>query len=210
MTGVGARALWDVLRQRYEADKILEALARCTTVVRGPKPTAVLREWTLRIDVRVPEPNTWRELLQTLDAEVSVDGRCVAVQEYGLPNEELYAALSARGADVLPVPVYRWDLPEETAPLRAAVQGTMDGRFDVLLFTSAQQIVHVLKIAAELGWEEAFRMAADRCLIASIGPTCSERLREFGLTVDMEPSHPKMGHLVREAIEAARNRIAPE
>jgi uroporphyrinogen-III synthase len=36
---------------------------------------------------------------------------------------------------------------------------------------------------------------------ASIGPTTSETLRSYGLVVDLEASHPKMGFLVKEAAE---------
>ena len=36
-------------------------------------------------------------------------------------------------------------------------------------------------------------------VIASIGPTTSQMLEECDIHVDMEPSHPKMGHLVTEA-----------
>jgi uroporphyrinogen-III synthase len=40
-------------------------------------------------------------------------------------------------------------------------------------------------------------------VIASIGPTTSEELRQQGISIDLEPSHPKMGFLVREAAEQA-------
>jgi uroporphyrinogen-III synthase len=40
-------------------------------------------------------------------------------------------------------------------------------------------------------------------VVASIGPTTSEELRQQGLTVDLEASHPKMGQLVRDAAERA-------
>jgi uroporphyrinogen-III synthase len=41
-------------------------------------------------------------------------------------------------------------------------------------------------------------------VIASIGPTTSEALRDQGLTPDFEPSHPKMGILVTELAQKAR------
>ena len=55
--------------------------------------------------MRVPEPNTWRGLLATVDAGAPVGGRRVAVVEYGTRNAELLAGLAARGADVVRVPV---------------------------------------------------------------------------------------------------------
>ena len=212
MTGVGARALLEVVETRVPRATFFEALQRCCVIVRGPKPTAVLREWGVRIDHRASEPNTWRELLSVIDSGLTLPatGRstpapiAIAIQEYGLPSEEFYAALNVRGLSVLPVPVYRWELPTDTAPLEAAIRATVADEFDVLLWTSAQQIRNVLDIAERLQLREPFLTATRRCLVGSIGPTCSEALREAGLHIDLEPSHPHMGHLVRETLTRAR------
>ena len=208
LTGVGAAALMESLETRWPRAEILSAMERCITVVRGPKPTVVLSKWGLRIDHRAPEPNTWRELLSTLADAVDLSGRRIAIQEYGKPSDELYRELESRGASLLPVPVYRWALPTETAPLRDAVHRTIAGDFDVILFTSAQQLHSVLEIAGESGLSSEWLAAANRCVVASIGPTATETLVEGGLGVDLQPSHPKMGPLVKEAIEAGRRLLA--
>ena len=202
MTGVGARALLEVVETRVPRATFFEALQRCCVIVRGPKPTTVLREWGVRIDHRAAEPNTWRELLSVIDSGMSQG--TIAIQEYGLPNKEFYTALTARGMSVLAVPVYRWELPTDIEPLEAAIRATVAGEFDVLLLTSAQQIRNVLEIAERLQLRDAFRTATKCCRIGSIGPTCSEALREAGLHIDLEPSHPHMGHLVRETLTRAR------
>ena len=207
MTGVGAKTLLEVVETKLPRAKFFEALQRCCVIVRGPKPTAVLREWGVRIDHRAPEPNTWRELLAVTDDGLTFPptGRktcnpTIAIQEYGLPSTELQAGLIERGASVIPVPVYRWELPADTAPLEAAIRSAAAGEFDLLLFTSAQQIRNVLEVAERLGLRDSFLAATQRCRIGSIGPTCSEALREAGLHIDLEPSHPHMGHLVRETL----------
>lgn len=197
LTGVGTRALAEVVESKYARDEFRAALQTCTVIVRGPKPAAVLREWKVRIDQQVPEPNTWRDLMALLDAKVPVTGKRVAVQEYGTPNAELYAALEQRQAEVIKVPVYRWALPEDTGPLAAAVRGTIAGDFDVLMFTSAQQLRNVLEVAEMVGVREQWLEAARRGVVASIGPTASETLIDAGLPPDLEPEHPKMGHLVQ-------------
>jgi len=205
LTGVGTRALAEVVESKYSHDEFRAALQKCTIIVRGPKPAAVLREWKVRIDHQVPEPNTWRDLVALLDARIPVANQRVAVQEYGEPNPELYEALTQRKAEVIRVPVYRWALPEDTEPLAAAVQRTIAGEFDVLLFTSAQQLRNVLAVAGSAGVRDEWLGAARRCVIASIGPTASETLREAGLSPDIEPEHPKMGHLVQAVAKGAAN-----
>ncbi|MCI0409694.1 MAG: uroporphyrinogen decarboxylase [Acidobacteria bacterium] len=203
LTGVGTRALVQVVESAFPREEFLAALGRIPTIVRGPKPQAVLRELGVPIALAVPEPNTWLEILSALDeSPIPLDGRRVAVQEYGLPNLELVAALEARGAVVMRVPVYRWALPEDCGPLRRAIGAIIEGQIDAALFTNAIQVVHLLRVAAESGLEESLRGALRDVVIASVGPTCSEALREQGLTVDLEPEHPKMGHLV---VTAARH-----
>jgi uroporphyrinogen-III synthase len=204
LTGVGTRALAEVVQSQHSHDEFLAALQKCTIIVRGPKPAAVLREWKVHTDHQVPEPNTWRDLVALLDAKVAVAMKRVAVQEYGEPNPELYEALQQRQAEVIRVPVYRWALPEDTGPLAAAVQGTIAGDFDVLMFTSAQQLRNVLAVAETAGMRDQWLSAARHCVIASIGPTASETLREAGLPADIEPEHPKMGHLVQAVAREAR------
>jgi uroporphyrinogen-III synthase len=152
----------------------------------------------------VPSPNTWRELLATLDGladQAPLGGMRVAVQEYGLPNADLLEGLAARGADVIAVPIYRWAMPEDVAPLRRAVWAIVRGEIDVVILTAGIQLVHLLHVATEMELEAAVRRGLGQTLVASIGPMTSEELRRHGLPIDLEPSHPKMGFLVKEVAE---------
>lgn len=195
LTGVGARLLHRTLASRDTGDRFLDALRRLTVVVRGPKPTAVLRELNVPVTVSVPEPNTWRELLAAVKSRPE---KSIAVQEYGKTNRELIDGLTAQGRRVSTVAVYQWKLPTDTAPLQAALEDLLAGKFGVTLFTTGVQIEHFLEYAAQQGHGEAALNALRRTLIASIGPTCTESLKNCGLTPEVEPSHPKMGILVRE------------
>jgi uroporphyrinogen-III synthase len=38
-------------------------------------------------------------------------------------------------------------------------------------------------------------------VVGSIGPAASETLRDYGITPDLEPSHPRLGFLVKETAE---------
>ena len=204
LTGVGTRALARVVETIFPLDQYLAALREVAVVARGPKPVAVLKEWNVPIAVTAPEPNTWRELLSALDEYSSatpLKGRRIAVQEYGVSNPELLAGLAGRGAQVTSVPVYEWALPADTGPLRSAISAIARNEIDVILFTTATQADHLLRIAAEMKEEVGLRRALSRMFVASIGPTTSERLREYGIAPDMEPTHPKMGYLVSEAAQ---------
>jgi uroporphyrinogen-III synthase len=200
LTGVGTRQLNRLLATRFPEPAFADALRRVTLVARGPKPVAALREMGLNAAIVAPEPNTWRELLAATEGRPE---RRIAVQEYGRPNTELLEGLCARGAAVTAVRVYQWDLPENVEPLREAARRLAAGAFDVALFTTAIQIMHLARVARELGIEDAALGNLRRCLVCSIGPATTEALEEFGIHPVMEPSHPKMGLLVREAAERA-------
>jgi uroporphyrinogen-III synthase len=176
---------------------------------RGPKPQAVLREWNVPVALTAPEPCTWQELLRAMD-EIpgGLHAQHVAVQEYGAPNPDFLDALKERGAVVQAVAVYQWALPEDTAPLRNAVSALASGRVRVALFTTGIQVTHLFQIAEEMRQDKELRAAFRDVLVASIGPSTSETLRNFGLHVDLEPSHPKMGFLVKEAAERSARLMA--
>lgn len=204
LTGVGTRALAKAIASRYPAEAFPDALRKLTVVARGPKPVAALREMGLKPAIVAPEPNTWRELLAALEG---FPKKRVAVQEYGRPNEALLAGLRERGHDVTRVPVYEWMLPEDTAPLREAARRLAARDFDFAFFTTSLQVDHLLQIGGEEG-VDVLPALRTHTVVASIGPTCSERLAEFGITPDIEPSHPKMGFLIKETADRAQVLLA--
>lgn len=204
LTGVGARALARVVETVYPVEEFVSLLRKVAVVARGPKPVAVLKEWGVHVALAVPEPNTWRDLLRALDEKsefLPLNQRRVAVQEYGESNSDLLAGLAERGAWVTPVPVYQWALPEDLGPLRTAVAAIASGEIDIVLFTTSVQVVHLLKIAAEMNLETDLRRAFERIVVGSIGPVTSKELRERSISPDFEPIHPKMGFLVNEAAQ---------
>ena len=207
LTGVGFRQLLAVVERHVDRQRFLDALTDVVTVARGPKSTAALREVGVQAKVKVPEPNTWRDLLTTVDRELKVLNQTIAIQEYGKSNPSLIAGLEARGAQVVPVQVYRWELPENPEPLFENVRRLAAGQLDVVMFTSAQQIVNLLSVAEQLGVADAVRRQFERMAVVSVGPTTSETLRDHDLPVDIEPEHPKMGPMVLAAARRSRDVI---
>ncbi len=210
LTGVGTRTLVDVWKTRFTLDAIQQALTKTTLICRGPKPIVALKELGLKPQITVPEPNTWRDILHTLDEwrREGLAGLRIAVQEYGIANTDLAQGLIERGAAVRSVAVYRWALPDDVEPLKRALRNIVDGKASVLLFTSAAQVDHIVKLLGTTGELEGFRDAIGKTMVASIGPITSQRLRHHHLPVDFEPSHARMGVLVKEASEQAREILA--
>ena len=113
-----------------------------------------------------------------------------------------------RASAVTPVRVYRYDLPDNLGPLQEAARRLAAEEFDAALFTTAVQVEHLVRVAAEQWIEPAMLEGLRKCLIGSIGPTTTEALEEFDIHPDLEPTHPKMGLLVMETAARAGQRVS--
>jgi uroporphyrinogen-III synthase len=197
MTGTGLSFWRDVIQSRYSASRADDALRKTKLLARGPKPSAILRPLGLAPDITIPEPNTWREIVQAMQNRPE---RRLAIQEYGRPNPEFVEALRALGIHAETFALYRWELPDDTAKLREAAQQLAECRFDVVLFTSSIQFEHLLAIAKELGIEDqVLKALKEHAVVASVGPIMTAAIEERGLRADIIPGSPKMGALVKAA-----------
>jgi len=205
LTGVGVRAMLDIVQARYDREEFLAALRKVKIAARGAKPTTALREHKVPVHVISEEPSTWRELLQAIEEGFgeSLANMRVAVQEYGASNPEFLAELSSRTHDLTKVPVYQWALPEDIQPLRECVIALLEGSIDVVLFMTAVQVIHLFQVAEQMGNVNQLRESLQSTVVLSIGPTTSEELAHYGIQPDFEPSRPKMGFLVNEAAQYA-------
>ncbi len=205
LTGSGIRCLMNIVQAEYDRDTFLTALRGVKIASRGPKPSAVLREFHVPVTVTAPEPCTWRELIGAMESEIGqgLNGLRIAIQEYGAPNPDLLAALKGRDCIVTRVPVYQWALPEDLSLLRECIHAIAERRVDVVLFTTAVQVAHLWQVAEQMHCLEEMLDGLNATVVFSIGPSTSEELRRHGVLPDYEPSHPKMGFLVNEAAQRA-------
>ncbi len=207
LTGVGCRTLLEILETQHSQEAIKHALEKVIIVVRGPKPGGVVKSLGLQAHIQVSEPNTWRDILDALDKNYpdGLGGKKVAVQEYGVSNPELLEGLRRRGAQVTPLPIYRWTMPDDLKPLQHLAKQILKSEIPVLLITNTVQVDHLMKIVLENSTSNQLQPVLKHMMIASIGQLASERLRHHGFPVDLEPSHPRMGILVKEASQQAHS-----
>jgi uroporphyrinogen-III synthase len=199
LTGVGNRKLVTLLAPIMDNEELRDLLAKIVVVARGPKSVKALRELGIKPQVVAEEPHTWETLLAGLTAYMPLEGKRIALQQYGVPHERLTRALEDARAEVLQVPVYRWQLPDDIAPLEHVIDEICKGSVDVILFTSGPQAGVLVEVAGRRGVEATLRAALTRMAVGSVGPSCTEALKNLELEPDFEPEHSKMGHLVLEA-----------
>src|SRR5262245_17778917 len=202
-TGDGVRFLVEQVQRHVDRGRFLSAISDVTTIARGPKPAVALRELGIAATHSTAEPHTWREILQVIDRRVPLANHTVGFQEYGEPNASLLAGLEARGAKVINLRLYQWDLPEDVTSLSATLDKIATGEIDVVLFTSSRQAVNVLHVAQRSGRIEQVRQGLRAIVIGSIGPDTTARLRQNDLLVDVEADQPTMAALVETTASQA-------
>lgn len=206
LTGVGVRAMLEIVQTHYDRAAFLDALRQVKIAARGAKPSTALRELKVPVHVISDEPSTWRELFHAMTETFgsALGNMRVAVQEYGASNPEFLAELSQCTAELVKVPVYQWALPEDLEPMQNCVSALVAGEIDVVLFMTAVQVIHLFQVAEQMGLAKQLTSALRSIVVLSIGPTTSEELAHYAIQPDFEPSRPKMGFLVNEAAQYAR------
>lgn len=201
LTGVGVSRLLIEAQRLGRLDETVAALRRTVTVCRGPKPSAVLRQYGIDVAIRAAPPHTTTELLEAVSSS-DLDGRSVAVLHYGERNEPLAGALRARGAALRELCLYEWAMPEDPAPLESLVDDLVLGEVHAIAVTSQIQCRHLFDVAHRIGLSahlaEALR---ERVIVAAIGPVCVSALATYGVTPQVVPSQSKMGLLITELAE---------
>ena len=196
-TGVGVDALFKKAALLGREEELRDGLNQSTCVARGPKPVGALRKRGVTNYRQIASPYTTYELIDTL-CDIELADANVAVIQYGERNEQLTGILTTLSNSVFELFVYRWELPENLDPISDFIDEVLDGKVDVIAFTSQIQVRHLMAIADQLGVKHSLTNAIQDTTVAAIGPTCATALRRMGITPDIVPQHPKMGHMVLE------------
>ncbi|MFA7323559.1 MAG: uroporphyrinogen-III synthase [Candidatus Nanopelagicales bacterium] len=195
-TGIGFRGWMDAADAWGMGNALRRSLTGSRILARGPKATGAIRSAGLREEWTAPSEST-DEVVRAL-LEEGVEGLRVGIQLHGLPIVELKSALEEAGATVVEIPVYRWDFPDDIAPLDRLIRECATGGLDAVVFTSALAVAALLSRATQLDLHaqliEAFR--AQRPLACCVGPvTAAEFVRE-GVPVIL-PERARLGDLLR-------------
>ncbi|MFI5955111.1 uroporphyrinogen-III synthase [Cryptosporangium sp. NPDC051539] len=203
-TGIGFRGWMEATEGWGLADPLRAVLADATVLARGPKARGAIRAAGLTEEWHAASETSAEVLRYLLDA--GVDGKRVAIQLHGEPLRDVASALTAAGAEVVEVEVYRWVPPEDVVPLRRLVESICAGAVDAVTFTSAAAASNLLATADECGRGEAVAKAfGSSVLAACVGPVTASVLQRRGIPV-VSPERYRLGALVRTVSDALPGR----
>ncbi len=203
-TGIGFRGWMEAAEGWGLAEQLRSTLASTRLLARGPKAKGAIRAAELREEWS-PTSESSAEVLDHLLAE-GVEGVRVAVQLHGATTEwepvpDFCEVLRCAGADVVPVPVYRWVPPEDQAPMDRLIESIITAGLDCVTFTSAPAVASMLMRAKETGLLEAVLHALrTRVLAACVGSITAAPLEELGVSTTM-PARARLGALARHVAE---------
>ncbi|MFF9309753.1 uroporphyrinogen-III synthase [Streptomyces sp. NPDC014748] len=194
-TAIGFRGWVEAADGWGLGEALLGRLREAELLARGPKVKGAIRaaglteEWS-------PSSESLAEVLDRL-LEQGVAGRRVAVQLHGEPLPGFVEALRAGGAEVVPVPVYRWLPPEDPAPLDRLLDAAVSHGLDAITFTSAPAAASLLARAEERGVLDGLSaVLGQEVLAACVGPVTAVALQARGVTT-VQPERFRLGPLVQ-------------
>jgi uroporphyrinogen-III synthase len=199
-TGIGYRGWMEAADGWGLGDALRDVLGQARLLARGPKARGAIRVSGLREEWS-PESEAMDEVIAHLLAG-EVRGKRIAIQLHGEPLTEAIATLEEHGAEVVPVPVYRWVPPADERPLARLVDQLVGGQVDAVAFTSAPAVTSLLRCAEEKGARAAVVDAlGSRVLAACVGPVCARPLDREGVPT-VQPERGRLGNLVRAIAES--------
>ena len=197
-TGIGFRGWMEAAEMWGLAEPLLTTVSRAELIARGPKVKGAIRAAGLT-EQWAPHSESTIEVLEHLLAR-HLPGTRIAVQLHGEPLGWFLDALRAAGAEVIDVPVYRSELPDDIAPLTRLIHSIANRSVDCVAFTSAAASANFLRIVHTGSENEIRRAMTHDVLAACVGPVTAAPLTPLGVPV-IHPDRFRLGALVKEIAE---------
>ena len=155
-TGIGVRGVIEAAEVLGRAEALVDALAGSRVFARGPKAHGAAVTVGLPVDVEHRRP-ACRATSSTSSCPTRSPGCGWRCSSTAPAPSRWPTPLTALGADVVPIPVYRWSLPDDAAPAVRLAQAVADRRVDAVTFTARPQIESLCEIAETEGLLDPMR-----------------------------------------------------
>ncbi|PBC35824.1 uroporphyrinogen-III synthase [Rhodococcus sp. ACPA4] len=203
-TGIGFRGWLEAADGWGEAENLSAALCSARLLARGPKAKGAIHAADLREEWS-PVSESSAEVLEHLLSE-GVSGKSIAVQLRGATTEwepisDFCQALWDAGAEVIAVPVYRWEPPEDPTLLDRMIDAIASAGIDAVSFTSAAAVSSLVMRADSTGrLDEVLGAMRGSVTAVCVGPVASAPLDALNVPTT-GPVRSRLGALARHIVE---------
>lgn len=209
-TGIGMRSWFAAAESWALDDELLRTLADTVVYARGPKASAAAHTHGLEVAARARSERLAEVVTMVLRA--ASPGDRVAVQLDGGQDAPELDRLRRAGLEVIEVPVYEWQIPEDGRPAVRLAEAVIGGRVHAVTFTAGPQVRNWLLMAAEHDLDTALleTLAAGNVVVGCVGPVCADAAEAAGLPRSslVVPRISRLGPLVRAVADALGARTA--
>ena len=219
ITALGVRGWFNAADSLGLGDQLRTALSGPTSsgapapvvLARGPKAAGAALSHGLDVSWQAPDARSSDVLAKLRSRELHplTPGTRIAVQLDGAPTTELADEVAgfAPDLDVVAVPVYRWELPEDPLPPHRLITAIADGTVDAVTFTSSHAVANFVELAEQIDALEAVRSAFESgsTVPVAVGPVTAERLESFGFAPPRRPRTFRLGAMVQALAQVLRD-----
>ncbi len=200
-TAVGLRSWMEAAEGLGLGGALRRSLAGAEVLARGPKAAGALLTAGLAPHWQA-EGEQVRNVIEHLAAR-DLRGLRIAVQRDGSDQPHLAQALAERGATVIDVPVYRWQLPGDLGPAQRLLDALGDRQLDAITVTSSPALANLLHLVDSRPDADALRaQLSDQVLVACVGPVCSASAHAAGISRTVQPARFRLGSMVKRLTDA--------
>lgn len=204
-TAIGMRGWFEAAASWGMEGDLLAALRPARILARGPKVAGAVTTAGLGVAWRAPSEQL-SEIAEHL-ASLDLRGRRVVIQLHGDRCEPVSEAARRAGAEVVAVPVYRWDRPTDLGATISLIDAIAMRRVDAVTFTSAPAVHTFFDIVADLDRRDVLDVvSARRVEVACVGPVCARAALARGVSDPVVPERARLGSMIRALTERLAQR----
>jgi uroporphyrinogen-III synthase len=197
-TGIGVRAWFAAAESWGLGDALHTALAQARILARGPKAAGAIITTGLTVAWRAPSEalaDVVDEIITSSAPTARARSR-VAFQLDGAVAQPEADRLRGAGFDVVELPVYTWQLPDDARPALRLVEAACARQLDAITFTSAAAVHNLVELAEQHGRADELRDAlSDSVVPMCVGPVCAQAAQECGIS-GVQPERARLGAMI--------------
>jgi len=195
-TGVGVRGWLEAAEAAHLGDALGEVLAQAELFARGPKAVGALATAGYDAAWRAPSAR-YDDIIEGLSSN-DVSNKRIAVQLDGAGAAGLCESIETLGAKVIPVPIYRWSMPDDTGPAERLLRAVAERRVDAVTFTARPAVDNFFELAALHDLTDDVTDAITNDVEAHcVGPVCAAGFTDLGIDRVHVPERHRLGALVQ-------------
>jgi len=181
------------MRQWHQEAGDIRSLSRYRIAAVGAGTARALGTCSITPDF-LPDEATTKALAEQLAGVPGLEGAVVVRVRGNLADDTVERILAAAGADVHSLPVYRTVFPGWTVEMKRRLFARPP---DVIIFTSASTADGLTDILTP----DELKELTGRSRIVSIGPSTSEKIRSYGMKVDIEARIHTIPGIIQELLD---------